>query len=523
LTRRPRRIGQLGKVPPPVGDQYGPFWTVEFFASGGTFKDSQQALIDSKRSDEAIAIPSNYKPSSTAEAVALNPTATAADRARQGILNDFDLQAYKQDFSVSFEGPVGSMQLTLTPPYDDALRIIENPVFTFSTVVVAEWGYIGPDGKVQSSGKYLFVAYKPSISFSHQDVTLTFEGEDILTSAASRSINTKGWDRNKNSAEDILKILAKKLGVELVVRVRKKLPPASLREATFGTRGRTKDVGEDHPLFQKGKEEPIVTKQNTTDWKFFLRLLRENNCKHVQGPENTVIIYDRDEYFQRGVCVDYNLMAYKQPTRANDVVLLSFAPNVDERQFAPAESQSIEAKQFNLASGAVLTKKYNAVDDPKAANEDGSIGAGKKEQSRKVETSGGPAVAQNKTGRGASYSVTSRSSKAPEMVRQQMLKQASLAGISATATMLGVTGLTPFTLVSVEGFGKRLSGVYRVLKVTHSLGSGGYDTEVDLLRTALTKLDTPDTKKPVSKLNETKKLKNRNKGCPVEPVRIREG
>jgi hypothetical protein len=75
--------------------------------------------------------------------------------------------------------------------------------------------------------------------------------------------------------------------------------------------------------------------------------------------------------------------------------------------------------------------------------------------------------------------------------------------------------MTPFTLVALEGFVSRLSGVYRVLKVTHRLGSGGYDTEVELLRTALTKLLTPDTKKPVSSLDEPKKITERPSVTPV--------
>ena len=510
MSRKPNRLGTLQRCKLPIGDQYAPFWTLDFFASENTFLDARQALIKSGKLDEVVEIPSDYNPGGTEEAVSIERKGSQQNKNRQDGLNLFNLEAYKQSLTVTYEGPVAEFELALSPPYDDALKIIEQPLFTFSAVVVAEWGYIDQMGKTRSDGKHVFLAHKPQLSFSDTEVSLTFGGVDIMSSSIGY-VNKRDWSRTEFPSDaDILKKLAKESGIKLDVRVPERSRAASTKQAVG------KEQLELHSLFKKG-EEPNPLQQDATDLAFFESIVKSNNCSYTPGPEGVVIIYDQDTY-QKEEDISYNLLAYKQPLTEKDVCLTSFSPTVDERAFAPASAQGLAALQADPAKGTTKKTKQDAASDTKLAHGDGVIASGPQTQKKSTVTSAATVSPGKKTAKqGASFSGPAGDTKFVQKVRQRMIHAASLAGIKASATMLGVVGMTPYCLVDVQGVGTRLSGVYRVLKVTHSLGSGGYDTEVELYKDTISKLQTPDTKKPNGPKND--EAKKRKQRCFETPVK----
>jgi len=55
-------------------------------------------------------------------------------------------------------------------------------------------------------------------------------------------------------------------------------------------------------------------------------------------------------------------------------------------------------------------------------------------------------------------------------------------GIKATLKSIGMPDANPMMLVGVRGVGVRFDGVYKVIKVTHSLSAGTWDTDFDAVK-----------------------------------------
>ena len=57
--------------------------------------------------------------------------------------------------------------------------------------------------------------------------------------------------------------------------------------------------------------------------------------------------------------------------------------------------------------------------------------------------------------------------------------------ITGTASTIGVPELRAGCLVELQGLGPRFSGIYLIDEATHSIGDGGYQTELSLNRNAI--------------------------------------
>ena len=509
-------MSDVGLARLPVGDLFAPFWTLEFYPNETSLLNAKDTIARLSRiTNEAVRLPDSFgNATNIDEALGTQRDGHLVKTSEQARLDSplGNLQSYKSELTVTLQGAAALFELSLTPPFDDALQILDQRVLTRSIYIVAEWGYVDRFGNSSiSSGKYVFHANRPAMNFSEREITITLSGNDIMTYASMRSEKKRKWSRKEFPTDaKILQELAKEAKMELNL----KCVPESLDD------GRAKTL---HPLFLRNKQ-PEELEQHLTDWMFFKKLVRDNGCNLIVGKEKTVYVYDID-YSWRALRTHYHLIAYKQPRSSEegsfDVPIKTFSTQINPGIFAPVTSQSINYRQASLSKGKVDKSKLEAPKDHNYASAQGFSGAGNVKSNVGTKTSVGTFQQSKKSSPLGESLVTgpARDSNAKGRGRQAMAQGAALASIQASATLPGVVGLTPFQLVSVEGLGKSISGIYKVLKVVHTLGQG-YSTQVDLLRLTLSKEQTQGTTRPIGpKIDEAKQRSTR----PTQSPRKLEG
>lgn len=74
------------------------------------------------------------------------------------------------------------------------------------------------------------------------------------------------------------------------------------------------------------------------------------------------------------------------------------------------------------------------------------------------------------------------------MLARSMLQDILQGMYEASGTCIGLPDLRAGSMVSIRGLGKRFSGMYRLTKVTHSIGEGGYQTSFEVTQRAGTNI-----------------------------------
>ncbi len=370
--------------------------------------------------------------------------------------------------------------LTLTPPYEAALKIVDNRLIRFGSLMEIEWGYLSTDGEGSPavSDKGLFRITQPSIKFG-REVTVTIGGFDILSSALTTADVRCVWPRTTYKCDlDILRTLMK--------------PP----RAPVGLSLRDSQIVSKSPLRKRKKRDVI---QSSNDWTFFRQICRQNDVSFRQINDE---VHLSDESGLDAADAKYRLTFFMQPQGQFDVPMISFETNPILSLFANDTSGTRGQRTFCRDEETGDVRTVNKVVTETGVTQSGAAVTDASERGHSsdgIQISEATAGAYQKLDENvcASGRVFTQPCKRPNQTEEtdrEIREARRFFNTRATAVCPGVPGLVPQQIAEVMNVGDVFSGCYRIMKAVHNIGAG-YTTRLDLIRSSSsgTKDGTPAT------------------------------
>ena len=369
--------------------------------------------------------------------------------------------------------------LTLTPPYEDAVRIIDSQAIKFGSLMEIQWGYLSTDGGGQPaiSDKGLFRITQPSIKFG-REVTITISGFDILSSSLSTLDTRCQWLRETYPCD-----------LSILKQIIKKRAPGYVLNDSF--------VGTESPLRRNKSGDSVI--QADSDWVFFRRLCRQNDVSFMQI-YTTIFLYD--EHRIDMAQPKYRLTWFMQPTGALDIPMISFETNPIMGYFAMEGSRGQRTFCRDSETNELLvseqTPSNTGVGQVGASGSDATPAG---HSTTRVRVATGAEIAafaaqEEECSSGRIFTQPCRRSNRTEETVRENREVRRFHNTRATAVVPGVPGLIPQQIAEVVNVGDIFSGCYRIMKTIHTIGAG-YTVKVDLLRSSSTGTPndgTPETR-----------------------------
>jgi len=359
--------------------------------------------------------------------------------------------------------------LTLTPPYEAALKIVDNRLIRFGSLMEVQWGYLSTDGEGEPaiSDKGLFRITQPSIKFG-REATVTIAGFDILSSALTTADVRCCWSRERYECDlEILRTLIK--------------PP----RAPSGMKLVDSQVGSKSPL-RKRKTRDVI--QSDSDWAFFRRICRQNDINFKQVGNEVIL---RDEHRIDLAQKKYRLTWFMQPQDQFDVPMISFESNPIMSLFAGDPSvrgqrtfcRNVETDEIEIVD---KTPAKTGIPQPGKASD--ALPEGHEADAKKTseaELAAFQKLEDNVCASGRIFTVPCKRPSHKEEIERTNIEARRLYNTHATAVCPGVPGLIPQQIAEVVNVGNVFSGFYRIMKAVHNIGVG-YTVKLDMIRSAST-------------------------------------
>jgi len=484
--------GTSPKPPGVVGDLFSPFYRVAFLAS----PDITTNTFDDKFVTQAVISPQ----------IGLDPDTDLSVL----VLDSFNLNKFAASLSVNIKAQgLTSFTLTLTPPYDDAIRIIDNRLIRAGSLVKVQWGYSSPGHASDIlSDIFVFRSAEPKVAITDYDVTITLTGFDIFNDIYGREDSRVTYDRKVSGNETDISIVATML-------------------IKFDFEPDFSGVL-DSSRFLEFKSEPII--QSSSDWDF-IRTLCYDNDVWFSTIGKTVYFHDLNFVAQQPA--PYRFLWRKQLETEFDVPVISFTANPEIRAFLPPEA----------IQGAIISSDPNKktlttlILEPTQTSDNAHTGATSGTEAAKsgagTDARTGVAVTDPQTGN--SYVLqpklksdqTGRYYSAPSnhdvegRVKSQQREAEFYANTTANLTAPGVVGIIGTGMIVVEGVGKSFSGPYMIRDCTHDLGTDGYTMKLDLVRsTAPGIVGSTTTNPPKPTVTGTPEIKPVSPEATPKPKRV---
>jgi hypothetical protein len=522
-----------------IGDLFSPFFRVRFSnvtkADVAKQKDSRGNL--KKGEAESLAIKEKTKASLDAkvfsnEQESLRPIEQDEDT--------FEIDSRllpKTAASLKLETKVGAatkFTLTLTPTYDDGIRILNSRLLHYGTFVSVQWGYTSWDNDSEIlSDVFVFRNTFPKAEFG-QDISIIVSGHDLTASVGSRNSRKRRWDFNEYTSDFLIvkKIVERTLTEVDVTGVPKdsnfltgknrKRPEARDKRVAGSLvgshiRGEIELIAPDervagsiHAMRIRGSGVKNLPshgiQQDTNDWAFVRRLLNDHGLSFTaQGNKFRIF-----SLFDGGTKTNYSyrFLWRQEPKTGRDIPVYNIRGNLMPLLFLPAEGSGVVSFTFDADTGKSKIKAESPVNressnlssSEKNNKVIGGEGAGQITETNKDGTTlrgitrpqeepGGIAPAMTTPNR-----AHNSSTKAKKQVNDAVAFSHPQVGINAP----GVVDMMPNIIVMLEGTSKLFDGPYRVRDATHTISSSGYDMELVLLRHSVKgqgdkKTDTPPT------------------------------
>jgi hypothetical protein len=501
----------------PVGDFYNPFFNVSFLSlepadDAGTLATGDDAKEITVSVDQVGQLQ--------------RVTQSQGDNWGVSYLENPELarlRSYATKLEIRDEGGGASFAtLTLEPPFADAIEIVDSRLVQWNTVMVIEWGYLGGDGGDRVSSKRYYQTQQPSLQMSSLDTTITIVGVDLFGYSAMKRETRTIFEREQFKTDlDILQKFAVKQSMSLsTLHLPDDSPlradksgagkPASEQQQKEGaTSDRFKLGAQAAPTAGEEKADssmPTAVEQNESDWTFFSKIVHENRAEFFTVGTVICIV---DLNYARTNGYAYRLLFFSQPEKDTDIPLLSFSTKALESLFFKPASKELRAVYGDPDTGETVVRAYDPQKMPDVEFDGKRTAAGKAEADGKTvridsrtQVIPNPAYQSNETGKVMSLpgGKTNRDEAAKAVVRAA----AETANTDAEATIPGVPYIVPMMLVNVVGVGKTFGGNYLVTKVTHMLGSEGYECQLNLIRNAITGDEKGKGSEPVSGGNTPK-------------------
>jgi len=458
-----------------VGDLYSPFFKVEFL-------DSQVGPPVENFSSAGPTNP-NITPFNNAFSNALTASINTPELTISGGADSIiSGHLTKIAASLTAESTAGHpyhFVLTLTPEYDDALKIIASRILGYATIVKVQWGYTSSSSSHIITNENTFRNILPKIKFG-EHISIVVEGWDTVSSIASRRTSNTDWTV---SPFDII--------ANLIGRAKPfKLSRVETIKAVPG--------GESHPIFTK-PTGPI--KQNLTDWKFIHLLMRNAGLTFVIK-DNTFVIYDPINPVSSKAA--YVFKWRQSLTGPRDIPVTSIDANYLQYFFQPPAGRGLKALCYDDNTGLWTANDLDSRDtggksgkDANASSNsaggrsaafgatdpDGTDGKTAKGGSGEENTSVAPTGTDGEeTGIKFSCPLPPKGQSVPGGAIT-IVKEAQVFG-SPTIKLKapGVVDMFPGLIVYLSGATEAFDAYYIVLSVKHTISNSGYDMDVSMYR-----------------------------------------
>jgi hypothetical protein len=367
--------------------------------------------------------------------------------------------------------------LELTPTYEDAMRILNSQLITFSTLVSVVWGYVMGDGTEIATANHVFRNMHPKVDFG-EDIKIVVHGQDLVAGFAIRNTSLRQWLRALFPTDlDILKFLVARVGHTLD----EKLIPAnsSIRETIT---------------------DPPGVEQLVTDWAFIQHLCRKHALAFQILGDDVFQVMDMFSSPAIGLKTYYRLLWRQRPVTKFDIPLYGVTGNIYPFIFQPPASRGILAIHVDNETGVTSIKELDGRDagaQPVGASTTQALTAAQieansvvlskfGEDNKPLTTEDGKAHTPTPKGdssdTGEVISFTERLDKASSRAASRAKEAQVFAAPQVRIRCPGVIGMAPGVFVQLIGTSKIFDAHYRVLSVKHTLSSGGYDMEAELFR-----------------------------------------
>lgn len=430
-----------------VGDLYGPTYTITFIAPSTTTPASEN-FTGSPTSNASTGI---ISPSDQAQ------TQLSLDKAK--------LDNYTAEISISVEGS-GPMNatVTLTPPYEDALQIINNRLISLGTVMKIQWGYNTSPSRL--SEPHYFYLSEPRVAFQDKQYSIQLTGIDMFSQCLMRRASLVKL-RRKDFPSDlsVLAKLAQDLDMQLYVS---------------------------KSLVAKSGLDEIVTKKRPSDivgndWELFQDICHSHNVLFTIEEKDIIRLHYYDDIVL--TTPQYSLKMYQQLTGDHDIPVISLNANVIQAWFAPA-TRSVRHVTTLLDSNTTIVRDVTVATLTKIPSmgsvSDGTVAGLPKTAGKVIDgtTDFNPTPTYNPLDGqvGERFYDPHRQNNTNGRANQLVTEASLRANITASLTAPGHPDVMPPVCIAVSGFGK-LDGNYFIKSAKHIIGTRGYDMTLDLIRT----------------------------------------
>lgn len=455
-----------------VGNFFAPFFDVVFYravAESGV----AQASPDSTAREQGIDEPQSVADFGSNKSIGASSVRLQSSDGNSTLFepdsNLANIRNFRSSLVLEFKASTAvKATLTLQPPYFDALKIVDNELIQYGSLMEIQWGYTNGDGgEPLLSDKGLFSIVQPSVKFDEQ-ISIQITGWDILYMAASSLDRRTSWAREEYPTDlDIIKkVIERHLGETLKIN--------------------TDQVASGSPLRKKKEGQPVV--QTNDDFTFFRRMLAANDVE-FEFRANTILLRDA------GILDDqkpsYRLIWYGQLYDETDIPMISFNSNSIPSLFASQGSRGFWSLSHDLDKNQADKKMVKPEDTN--VPQTGTKVTGNQEAGlpkKTVRTSTGDIRAFSDPDNDSSTGMIQvrphdRPNQQQEADRQGR-ENRRLANTRASVIIPGHPSVMPLQIVNVfgnaeAGVGRKFSGNYRILSATHEIGQG-YVTKLELLR-----------------------------------------
>jgi hypothetical protein len=477
----------LSKSASVVGNFYSPFFNVSFYKPLGKGEKA-------KAKDLQVLGEGNERELSTYSKGFTLKSKTKGGTRLSYVPKDGADQLTNYRTNLTIEAPAAGAYratLTLNPPYEDALKVLNNDTIQFNCLMVIRWGYSIPgpakgNQRPPISDIGIFNIIQPTVRFG-RSVQIQIVGFDILSSELQAKEDRWVVDRKVHSTDlDVVKVVA----------------PSGLEVDDTNLRPEAK-------LLQDRSNSQLVQTQD--DWTFFKDVMSMNDSTFIIT-ENKIVLFEITDIDLSAP--KYKLLWFQNPNPANDneIPMISFDANSLISLFARRGARGYLDWSKNHDKNEVKKDKKKPGDKGGAGSKntatteeafvqrtteiDGrSVSVWTKSKKVKRRKEGEETEEKDDVTYGQVRLRPSRQALGEEQAEKKAADIRRTANTHADVVIPGHPGILPTHVVTVGGTesvrtkeGKKrntlgpFGGNYRVMHVTHDLGQSGYTCRLKLFR-----------------------------------------
>ena len=383
-------------------------------------------------------------------------------------------------------GSFYTIQLTLSPPYDDAIAFMNSDLMTYpATFIRLRFGYIVDGVPVTNSPELIGELKEPDFSLG-QEITLTLKANAAFCSSLAKTTNSRRFVNQTRS--DIVALLLAGGGTPA--------RPISLNFERMqrGIDDENRAPSEerkrlDTPIsYEQGGKSDLAAVKEILDQclcSFYMR----NDAQSPQVGAMEAVILDRNARFGADSAKEFRLFSNGQfsgemygkgvypitsvSTQTKAIFLRNTLKGVVQPQVDDKTKQSkVDVKNLNTHA-TLKTKPVGPTGSP-----------GGKVAYAPKDSKASPGL-DKKTGLGGDVVFGDKNLGTQQSkIDGQSVNKSLDGGIKLSVESLGIPDLEPGQIVVVRGLGGRVDGKYSLLKVTHVIGASGFVTRWEGIQNA---------------------------------------